>query len=66
MCGVHYTGPRLGDGPIFEVSVSQLHVKECPDELPTEPSSIAAAAIIDFSFIQARLPIKREDGWLSG
>ena len=35
-----YIGPRLGDGPIFEVhvSVSQLDVKERPGKLPTGSS----------------------------
>ena len=28
-----YIGPRLGDGPIFEVSVSHLYVKERPGKL---------------------------------
>ena len=33
---VHLTlGPRLGDGPIFEVSVSRLDAKELPSKLPT-------------------------------
>ena len=35
MGGAPYIGPRLGDGPIFEVSVSRLYVKECPGKLPT-------------------------------
>ena len=30
-----YIGPRLGDGPIFEVSVSHLDAKERPCKLPT-------------------------------
>ena len=30
-----YIGSRLGDGPIFEVSLSQLDVKERPGKLPT-------------------------------
>ena len=34
MGGAPYTGPRLGDGPIFEVSVSRLYAKECPGKLP--------------------------------
>ena len=29
-----YTGSRLGAGPIFEVSVSHLDVKERPGKLP--------------------------------
>ena len=33
MGGAPYTGPRLGDGPIFEVSVSHLDAKECPGTL---------------------------------
>ena len=35
MGGAPYTGPRLGGGPIFEVSVSHLDVKERPCKLPT-------------------------------
>ena len=35
MGGAPYTGPRLGDGLIFEVSVSRLGVKEHPGKLPT-------------------------------
>ena len=34
MSGAPYIGPRLGDGPIFKVSVSQLDAKECPGKLP--------------------------------
>ena len=30
MGSVPYIGPRLGDGPIFEVSVLHLDTKECP------------------------------------
>ena len=37
MGGAPYIGPRLGDGPIFEVSVSHLDVKEHPGKLPTLP-----------------------------
>ena len=36
MGGAPYIGPRLGDGPIFEVSVSQIHnidAKERPGKL---------------------------------
>ena len=33
--GAPYIGPRLGSGPIFEVSVSRLYAKECPGKLPT-------------------------------
>ena len=29
-----YIGPRLGDGPIFKVSVSRLYAKERPGKLP--------------------------------
>ena len=32
-----HIGPRLGDGPMFEASVSHLDVKECPGKLPTLP-----------------------------
>ena len=35
MGGAPYIGSRLGDGPIFEVSVSRLDAKERPDKLPT-------------------------------
>ena len=35
MGGAPYIGPRLGDGPIFEVSVSRLYTKEHPGKLPT-------------------------------
>ena len=37
MGGAPNVGPRLegSDGPIFEVSVSCLDVKECPGKLPT-------------------------------
>ena len=35
MGGAPYTGPRLGDGPIFEVSVAHLDARECPGKLPT-------------------------------
>ena len=34
MGGAPYIGPRLGDGPIFEASVSRLYVKERPGKLP--------------------------------
>ena len=30
MGGAPYIGPRLVDGPIFEVSVSRLYLKERP------------------------------------
>ena len=35
MGGAPYIGPRLGDGPIFEVSMSRLDTKEHPGKLPT-------------------------------
>ena len=35
MGGAPYIGPRLGDRPIFEVSVSRLYAKECPGKLST-------------------------------
>ena len=35
MGGAPYIGPRLGGGPIFEVSVAHLDVKERPGKLPT-------------------------------
>ena len=51
-----YIGPRRGDGPIFEVSVSHLDAKERPGKLPMHAIfiiQIIAAATIDFSLIQA-------------
>ena len=64
MGGTPYIGPRLGDGTIFEVSVSHLYVKECPGKLPTLASiiRIVAVATIDFSLIQAWLPIQSKGG----
>ena len=38
MGGASYIGSRLGDGPIFEVSLSQLDAKERPGKLPTRSS----------------------------
>ena len=35
MGGAPYIGPRLGGGPIFEVSVAHLDAKERPGKLPT-------------------------------
>ena len=35
MGGAPYIRPRLGDGPIFEVSVLHLDAKERPGKLPT-------------------------------
>ena len=37
--GAPYIGPRLGGGPIFKVSVSQLDAKERPGKLPTGSSN---------------------------
>ena len=34
MGGASYIGPRLGDGPIFEVPGSRLYAKERPGKLP--------------------------------
>ena len=64
MGGTPYIGPRLGDGPIFKVSVSHLYEKERPGKLPTLASIIrtVAAATVDFSLIQARLPIQSKGG----
>ena len=65
MGGTPYIEPRLGDGPIFEVSVSHLDAKERPGKLVTHAIFIIwieAAATIDFSLIQARLPIESEVG----
>ena len=64
MGGAPYIGPRLGNGPIFDVSVSHLYAKEHPGKIPT--LSPVAAATIDFSIIQARLLIKSEGDQLSG
>jgi hypothetical protein len=63
MGGAPYMGLRWGGGRYYRVSVSQLHVdvKEHPGKLLP-----VATATIDFSLIQARLPIKSEGGWLSG
>ena len=38
MGGAPYIGSRLGDGPIFEVSLSQLDAKERPGKLSTQSS----------------------------
>ena len=38
MGGAPYIGSRLGGGPIFEVSLSQLDAKERPGKLPTRSS----------------------------
>ena len=38
MGGAPYIGSRLGDGPIFEVSLSQLDAKERPGKLSTRSS----------------------------
>jgi hypothetical protein len=35
MCGAPYIGSKLGSGPIFQVSVSQLDAKEHPGKVPT-------------------------------
>ena len=35
MGGAPYIGPRIGGGPIFEVSVSHVYAKERPGKLPT-------------------------------
>ena len=35
MGGAPYIGPRLGDGPMFDVSVSRLYAKERQGKLPT-------------------------------
>ena len=60
MGGEPYIGPKLGDGPIFEVSVSHLVTHAI------YIIRIVAAATIDFSLIQAQLPIESEGGRLSG
>ena len=36
MGGAPYIGLRLGGGPIFEVSVSHVNVKERPGKLSTD------------------------------
>ena len=38
MGSASYIRPRLGDGPIFEVSVSHLDAIEHPGKLPTQSS----------------------------
>ena len=38
MGGAPYIQSRLGEGPIFEVSLSQLDAKGCPGKLPTQSS----------------------------
>jgi hypothetical protein len=53
---VHLIGSELEGGPIFQVSVSQLHTKEI---------RTVAVATIELSLVQARLPIEREGGRLS-
>ena len=35
MGGAPYIGLRLGNGPIFEISISYLYAKERPGNLPT-------------------------------
>ena len=63
MGGAPYTiGPRLGDGPIFKVSVSQLDAKERPGRIFI--IRMVAMATIEFSVIQTWLPIKSKGGQL--
>jgi hypothetical protein len=38
MGGAPYIGPKLGGGPIFQVSMSQLDAKERPGKVPTRSS----------------------------
>ena len=38
MGGAPYIGSRVGGGPIFEVSLSQLDAKERPGKQPTRSS----------------------------
>ena len=38
-----YIGPRMGDGPIFEVSLSRLYMKERPGKSPTLSSKLPRA-----------------------
>ena len=68
MGGKPYTGTRLGDGPIFEVSVLHLDAKERPGKLPVLSFiiQIVAAPTIGFSLIQTWLSIKSKDNLLSG
>ena len=57
MCGAPNIDPRPGDGPIFEVSVSHLDMKERPGKLPMRAIFIirmVPADTINFSLIQAR------------
>ena len=51
MGGTPYIGPRLGDGPIFVVSVSHLDAKERPGKFTHAIFIIllVAAATIDYS-----------------
>lgn len=55
MGGASYIGSRLGDGLIFEVLLLQLETKERPGKL-VDP------ATVDFSPVQAQLPIESEGG----
>ena len=67
MGGAPYIGPRLGGGPMFEVSVSQLDTKERPGNTHRIfIIRIVATATIEFSLIQARLPIESEGDRLLG
>jgi hypothetical protein len=46
-----YIGPRLGDGPIFIVAVSQLDTKECPGKW----AWLRSLAVYNHSFVPTRL-----------
>ena len=60
MGGAPYIGPRLGGGPIFEVLVSHSDAKERLVSYPSYLYNLNSSSSyrIDFSLIQARLPIQ--------
>jgi hypothetical protein len=55
-----YIEPKLGGGPIFVVSVSQLDAKQCPGNYLPD-LRIVAAATIDIS-LSSSMAINRERG----
>ena len=66
MGGAPYIGPRLGDGPIFVVSVSHLDVKERPGKFTHAIFIILiVAATIDFGLIHVSTITTQERGWLA-
>ena len=50
MGGAPYIGPRLGDGPIFEVSVSRLYSKERPGKLLHNLNSTLISALLKHGY----------------